>query len=406
MEYQSYQLHNGIRIIHKQVPNLVAHCGIIINAGSRDEEPKEHGLAHFIEHVIFKGTQKRKAHHILTRLEDVGGEINAYTTKEETCVYTSFMHKDYGRALELLTDIVFHSVFPDKELEREKEIIYDEINSYKDSPSELIFDDFDEVVFKDNPMGRNILGTKRVVKSFSRKHIDRFIQKNYKTDQIVIASVGNVRFNRLLKLVNRYFSDIPANTGKHARQPFEHYVPEHIEMKKRTYQAHCIMGNVAYSYKHDNRLGMHLLNNLLGGPGLSSRLNMTLREKNGYSYNTESNYTTYTDTGTFAVYFGTDKHNLEKSMQLVLKEFAKLRDKKLGTAQLAKAKRQLIGQIAISSENYENHMLSIGKGFLIYDRVDSFHETIKKIEHISADHLLEISNEVLNESKMSYLIYN
>jgi predicted Zn-dependent peptidase len=406
MDYESYQLFNGIRIIHKFIPNMVSHCGIIINAGSRDENSAEHGLAHFIEHVIFKGTKKRRAHHILARLEDVGGEINAYTTKEETCVYTSFMYKDYERAIELLTDIVFHSVFPDKELEREKEIVYDEINSYKDSPSELIFDDFDELLFRNNPMGRNILGTKKTVRSFSREKINRFITNNYKTDEIVISSVGNIKFNRLIQLINKHFADIPANTGRKNRKLLSSYSPERHELKKRTYQTHCVIGNLAYSLKHENRLGMYLLNNLLGGPGLSSRLNMSLREKNGYSYNTESNYTPYSDTGAFSVYFGTDKHNLDKSMNLVLKEFRKLRDVKLGIAQLTKAKRQLIGQIAISSENYENHMLSMGKGFLIYNRVDSFPEIAKKIENLTSAKLLEIANDVLDDRYMSHLIYN
>jgi len=406
MDYESYQLFNGIRIIHKFIPNMVSHCGIIINAGSRDENSAEHGLAHFIEHVIFKGTKKRRAHHILARLEDVGGEINAYTTKEETCVYTSFMYKDYERAIELLTDIVFHSVFPDKELEREKEIVYDEINSYKDSPSELIFDDFDELLFRNNPMGRNILGTKKTVRSFSREKINRFITNNYKTDEIVISSVGNIKFNRLIQLINKHFADIPANTGRMNRKLLSSYSPERHELKKRTYQTHCVIGNLAYSLKHENRLGMYLLNNLLGGPGLSSRLNMSLREKNGYSYNTESNYTPYSDTGAFSVYFGTDKHNLDKSMNLVLKEFRKLRDVKLGIAQLTKAKRQLIGQIAISSENYENHMLSMGKGFLIYNHVDSFPEIARKIENLTSVKLLEIANDVLDDRYMSHLIYN
>ena len=255
-------------------------------------------------------------------------------------------------------------------------------------------------------MGRSILGTKKTVRSFSREKINQFITNNYKTDEIVISSVGNIRFNRLLRLINKHFADIPANTGRKNRKLLSSYSPEQHELKKRTYQTHCVIGNLAYSLKHDNRLGMYLLNNLLGGPGLSSRLNMSLREKNGYSYNTESNYTPYSDTGAFSVYFGTDKHNLDKSMNLVLKEFRKLRDVKLGIAQLTKAKRQLIGQIAISSENYENHMLSMGKGFLVYNRVDSFPEIVKKIENLSSAKLLEIANEVLNERHMSYLIYN
>lgn len=405
MEYNTYQLHNGIRIIHQYIPNMVSHCGIIINAGSRDEQASEHGLAHFIEHVFFKGTQKRKAHHIVARLEDVGGEINAYTSKEETCVYASFMYRDYARAIELLADITFHSVFPDKELEREKEIVIDEINSYKDSPSELIFDDFDELIFKGNPLGRNILGNKKTVKSFTRNHIQRFIDKNYTTDQIVISSVGNIKFSRLLKLVTKYFGDVRQHAQVRSRLPMAGYQPEHITANKKTYQAHCIIGNLAYSLDHENRPGMYLLNNLLGGPGLSSRLNMTLREKNGFSYNTESSFTPYSDTGSFAVYFGTDKQNLDKSMDLVRKEFKKLRDKKLGTAQLTKAKRQLIGQIAISSENYENVMLTIGKSFLIFNKVDSFEQVAEKIDAISSQGLLEIANEIFDEQKLSYLIY-
>ncbi|MFW6224887.1 MAG: M16 family metallopeptidase, partial [Bacteroidota bacterium] len=405
MEFEGHQLANGIRIIHKHVPSLIAHTGIIINTGSRDEKENEHGLAHFIEHVFFKGTTKRRAHHVLARMEDVGGEINAYTTKEETCVYTSFMTNHYNRALELLSDIVFNSVFPEKELQREKEIVLDEINSYKDSPSDLIFDDFEEVVFKNNSLGRNILGTRKQLNRFSKEHIRFFLQNNYHTDQIVVASVGNIKFERLIKLAERYFGIIPKNTRKHSLREEPVYMPAHLEVKKKTHQAHCILGNIAYNLTNENRLGLYLLNNLLGGPGLSSRLNISLREKNGFSYNPESSYTPYSDTGLFSVYFGTDRINLQKSLTLVKKEFKKLRETPLSKIQLQKAKRQLLGQIAIGAENHENLMLNMGKSYLIYNKVDSFEEVKRKIDAIDAIQIRSIANNILNEEKLSYLIY-
>ncbi len=407
MEFESHTLKNGLRIIHKSVPNLIAHCGIMINAGSRDELEHEHGLAHFIEHVLFKGTQKRKAHHILNRIEDVGGEINAYTTKEETCIYASFLPGYYDRSLELLSDIIFHSSFPDNELEREKEIIYDEINSYKDSPSELIFDEFEELLFEGNPIGRNILGTKKHLKKFSKKEIFEFFDRNYTTDQMVITSVGNIKFEKLVKAIEKYFEVEPQNAQKKApeREKFNTYKSTYVEKKKRTYQTHCIIGTPAYSLIDQNRLGLYLLNNLLGGPGLSSRLNMTLREKNGISYNSESAYTPYSDTGIFNVYFGTNKENLNKSITLVKKEFKKLQDAELSKFQLAKAKRQLLGQMAISSENHENLMLNMGKSFMVYDKVDSFQEITDKIQSITSLQLQEISNEIFNPQQLSYLIY-
>ncbi|TAJ11461.1 insulinase family protein [Marinilabiliaceae bacterium JC017] len=405
MEYFSKTLENGIRIIHKPEKSLVGYCGLFINTGSRDEEESEHGIAHFIEHVIFKGTKKRKAFHILSRLDDVGGELNAYTTKEETCIYASFLKQDFERAIDLIHDITFNSVFPEKELVKEKEVIIDEINSYKDSPAELIFDDFEELIFKENPMGRNILGTAEALKSFTKEDINRFIQNNYHTDEIVFCSVGDVSFKKLLKWCDKFFGAVLENRGIKERSKLEVYIPEKKIEKKDTYQCHVMVGNVAYDFNHPDRLGLYLLNNLLGGPGMNSRLNMALREKNGIAYNVESSYTPYYGTGIFSIYYGTDVDNLDRSLQIIDVELRKLRNKALGIMQLHKACRQLKGQMAIASENRENLMLSMGKSYMLYNRVDSLEEIYAKIDNISAEKLLSIANEIFDAQKLSYLIY-
>lgn len=396
---------NGIRIIHQQVESPAAHFGLILNTGSRDELPNEQGIAHFIEHVIFKGTKKRKAFHILSRIEDVGGEINAYTTKEETAVYATFLAKYYSRSMELISDIIRNSIFPEKEIEREKEVIIEEINSYKDSPSELIFDDFDELLFAGHPIGRNILGTPKLVKSFRKQDIIRFVETNYHTNEMVLSSVGNIPFSRFRAMAERYFSEIPAKLRSHQRQPFLGYVPGNKRIKMKTFQNHCVIGNIAYNAQDEKRMGMVLLNSILGGQSMNSRLNLSLRERNGIAYNVESNYTPYSDTGQFNVYFGTDKENLEKAIRLVKKEFKLIREKRMGNLQLSKAKKQLIGQIAISSENRDDLMLTLGKSFLLYNKVDSLPEIYKKIEGISDSLILDIANEILDEQTQSMLIY-
>ncbi|MFA8436286.1 MAG: M16 family metallopeptidase [Marinifilaceae bacterium] len=405
MVFETHTLSNGIRLIHRPINLNVAHCGILLNTGSRDEQEDEWGMAHFIEHVIFKGTRKRKAYHILSRMDDVGGEINAYTTKEETCIYATFLDKDYNRALELISDITFNSVFPEKELEKEKEIIIDEINSYKDSPSELIFDDFEELIFHKDPIGRNILGTPKNIKKFNKEDILRFIQNNYHTDQMVIASVGNIPFKKLVKQVERYFGDVPTNLRVEKRQKPNSYEPFSKTLIKNTYQSHCIVGNVAYDLNDDRRITLSLLSNILGGPGMNSRLNLSLREKHGLAYNVESNYTPYFDTGVLNIYFGTDKDNLNRCLNLVYKEMDRLCNQKLGLLQLKRAKNQMIGQIAISSENNENLMLSIGKSYMMYNKVDTLAEVYKKVEAITAEQLMEVANEILNKDKLTTLIY-
>ncbi len=405
-DFLTYTLKNGIRVIHQYAGSPVGHLGILINTGSRDEKANEHGLAHFIEHSVFKGTKKRKAFHVLSRIEDVGGELNAYTTKEETTLYSTFLAEFYERAAELLADILFNSAYPEKELAREKEVIAEEINSYKDSPSDLIFDEFEELVFDGHPLARNILGTTKNIGKFDRKAILQFIGDNFHTDQMVISSVGNIEFGKFIKIIEKYFGGIEAKYRKKSRERFGSYALGERFVGKDTFQAHCVMGNISFDNDHPKRNVMVLLNNLLGGQSMNSRLNLALRERRGMAYNIESNYTAYSDTGLFNVYFGTDKENFEKAYHLVLKEFKLLRDKKLGEIQLSKAKKQLIGQIAISTESREDLMLSIGKSYLLYNKVDPLQVVFKKIETISADDLLEVANMVLVEKDLSRLVYH
>jgi predicted Zn-dependent peptidase len=404
-DFLTHTLSNGIRLIHQQTDSPVAHLGVLINTGSRDEAEDEHGLAHFIEHSVFKGTKKRRAYHVLSRIEDVGGELNAYTTKEETTLYSTFLNEDYERAAELISDILFDSVYPQKEINREKEVIAEEINSYKDTPSELIFDEFEELVFDGHPIARNILGTSKNINKFNRDSILRFIDNNYHTDQMVISSVGEMKFDKLIKLAERYFGNAETKLRINGRKPFENYVPGTRFETKDTFQTHCVLGNIAYDVMHPKRIVMVLLNNIIGGPAMNSRLNLALRERRGMAYNIESGYTAYTDTGLFNVYFGTDKENFDKALQLINKEFKMLRDTKLGDVQLSKAKKQLLGQIAISTESHDDLMLAIGKSYLLYNRVDPLTEVFRKIEAISSNDLLEVANEILDEKQMSLLVY-
>jgi len=398
-------LENGIRLVHHHVPGLVGHCGLIINTGSRDETAAEHGIAHFIEHMLFKGTKRRRAFHILSRLEDVGGELNAYTTKEETAIHASFLKEDYERAVELISDITFNSVFPEKEIEKEKDVIIEEINSYLDNPSELIFDDFEELIFSDQPIGRNILGSPESVKSFSKSMINEFILKNYNTNEMVFCSVGNISNEKILNLFRRYFADIVPGIMIDRNNRIWQYRPATVTKKKDTYQNHCIMGNLAYNLKDDRRMGMFLLNNILGGQGLNSRLNLSLREKNGFAYNVESSYNPYYDTGIFSVYFGTDSQYLQKSINIAMMEMKKLRTEKLGAVQLSKAKNQIKGYLARGYENHESLMLSLGKSMVIFNKIDSIEDLCRKIDAVTASELLETANDIFDPSKMSTLIY-
>jgi predicted Zn-dependent peptidase len=400
-----HTLDNGIRLVHYRIPGLVAHCGLIINSGSRDETVFQHGIAHFIEHMLFKGTRKRKAYHILSRLEDVGGELNAYTTKEETAIHASFLKEDYERAIELISDITFNSVFPAKEIEKEKDVVIEEINSYLDNPSELIFDDFEELIFSNQPIGRNILGTPESVKSFSQKMIFDFMSENFNTNQMVFCSVGNITDENILKLFKANFEKISTEKQPDKISRSWIYKPATVTKKMDTYQNHCIMGNIAYDLKDKRRMGMFLLNNILGGQGLNSRLNLSLREKHGFAYNVESSYSPYYDTGIFSIYFGTDSQYLNKSISIAQSELEKLRTSKLGTIQLSKAKNQIKGYLARGYENHESLMLSLGKSLLIFNKIDSIEDLCKKIDNVTASELLETANDIFEPSKLSTLIY-
>jgi predicted Zn-dependent peptidase len=377
----------------------------MVNAGTRDELDREHGIAHFIEHVIFKGTKRRKAYHITSRLEDVGGELNAYTTKEETVVHATFLKEDFHRAVELLYDIFFRSTFPEKELLKEKDVILDEINSYKDSPSELIFDDFEELLYPNHPFGRNILGTKSHIKHFTKEDIEGFIKRNYNTDQIIFCSIGDIPFKRVVRLAQRYFGLVNPNLRTQARMPINFSTPQHKEVKKNTYQRHCIIGSRSYDLNDENRIGMFLLTNILGGPGQNSRLNLALRERNGLAYNVEASFSPYSDTGVFSVYFGTDKANFERALALVYAEMKCLREKPLGVQQLVKAKKQLIGQLAIASDNSESLMLNAARTSMFFNSIDSLSEVNEKIESITSDYLLQIANDMFDPNNLSTLIY-
>jgi len=405
MEYTSMTLSNGIRLIHVTVDSPVAHCGVVIHTGSRDEFPEEHGMAHFIEHTIFKGTAKRKAYHIISRLEDVGGEMNAYTSKEETAIHASFLCEYYERTIELFSDILIDSTFPEKELKKEQEVIVDEINSYNDSPSELIFDEFEELIYEGHPMGRSILGTPELVRSFQSSDIRKFMKRNYHTDQMVICSVGNIPAKRFFHLAKRYFERMEPNLSSDSRTRFSTYHPSLRKVEKNTFQAHCIIGGEAFDVYHADRLTLVLLNSILGGQSGNSRLNLSLRERNGIAYNLESSYTAYSDTGTLTIYFGTDQENLERALSLIYREIALLQNKSLGELQLSKARKQLIGQLAMSQENHEDLMLAIGKSMLVFNKVEGLEDIYKKINEISASRLMDVANRLLEPARLSTLIY-
>lgn len=398
-------LANGIRVVHKPDASPVSYCGVAINVGTRDEDEDESGMAHFIEHMLFKGTEKRRSWHILNRLENVGGELNAYTTKEETFVYATVLSADFERAMELCSDIVFHSVFPQNEIDREVDVIIDEINSYNDTPSELIFDDFENMVFAGHPLGRSILGDAEVLRGYRTGDARRFVKRNYATDQIVFFSLGNVSFKRIARWAERYFGDVPEVRACAKRTPPSLYVPSNKVVDRGTHQAHVVFGGRAYKLSDERRLALYLLNNILGGPGMNSRLNVALRERNGIAYNVESNFTSYSDSGILSIYFGTDGKNLERSCHLVLSELKRLRNERFSDLQLMKAKKQLICQLAISQESKESLSLNIGKSFLYFDKFECMEDVCASLDRVSPSCLLEVANEVFAEEQLSRLTY-
>ncbi len=397
-------LPNGLRMIHLHSESPVAYCGFAVNAGTRDEQKDEFGLAHFIEHMLFKGTQQRRSWHILNRMEQVGGELNAYTTKEETFIYSTFLSGDFERAAELLCDLVFHSNFPAKEIDKEREVILDEINSYKDNPSELIYDEFENMLFRNHEIGHHILGSEQTLNGFTQQSCQSFFSRHYILENMVFFSMGNIPFAKVVRLLGKYTVNHEFKTSEIQRIVPVETSPDNKKLSIESFQAHVMIGTQGYGLFNEKRPALYLLNNILGGTGMNSRLNLSLREKYGFVYNVESNLTTYTDTGVFAVYFGCDHKHVDKCISLVHKELKNLRNNILTEKQLHAAKKQLKGQLGIANENSENIALGIGKVFLHKNRYYSLEENYDLIDKITSRELLEVANEVFDEKRLSQLI--
>lgn len=405
-EYLTHILPGGLRIIYQQCRSSVSYAGFTVNVGTRDERAGEEGLAHFVEHLIFKGTARRKSWHILNRMENVGGELNAYTSKEETVVYSVFLSEHLSRAVELMCDLIRNSQFPEVEIEREREVILDEINSYKDTPSEQIYDEFENLLFSQHALGHNILGNRDMLLSFSSVDGRRFLQQHYVPSRLVFFYRGAIPFRRVIATVTRYMGDMENGAATELmREAPTGYSSFSRRVQLDTHQAHVLVGNRAYDMFDTRRPALFLLNNLLGGPGMNSRLNVALREKKGYVYTVESLVTNYTDTGVFAVYFGTDPTKVDTCLSVLNRELRRLRQSALSSMQLANAKRQFIGQMAIGSENNESMALGMGKSYMHYNRYDSLEDTFARINGVSAQDILAVANEIFDESALSTLIY-
>lgn len=400
-----WEMPNGIRVVHLYDDSPVAYCGFAINVGTRDELPEESGMAHFIEHTLFKGTQKRKSWHIVNSLESVGGELNAYTTKEETFVYANFLCEDYEKAVDICSDIVFHATFPQKELDKEVDVIIDEIQSYKDTPSEQIYDDFEELVFVNTPLGRNILGEAKRLKKYTTQDAINFVKRTYCTDKIVFFSLGKIPFNRVKRLAEKYLNDIEEKRSVVNHVMKNTYAPFDKMVRKHTSQAHVMVGCPSYDLSDDRRLPMSLLNNIIGGPSLNSRLNLLLRERNGMAYNIESTYTSYSDSGLLSIYFGTEERNREKCTDLIYAELKRLREVPFTKIQLEKYKKQMVGQMTIMQENRENLVLSMAKSFLYFNKFETLEYVYNQLNEVTPSVVLEVVNDVLRADRLSTLIY-
>ena len=446
MKYNTYTLDNGLRIIHLPSDSQVVYCGYQINAGTRNEEPGEEGLAHFCEHVTFKGTERRKAWHILNCLESVGGDLNAYTNKEGTVYYSAILKEHIARAVDLLSDIVFHSVYPQAEIDKEVEVICDEIESYNDSPAELIYDEFENILFKGSPLGHNILGTAEQVRRFTTEDALRFTQKLYRPDNAIFFAYGDIDFKKLVKTLNLELgtlnfmnsktSETPAETlnlelgtlnfmnsktsetpaaameagdANHKVQSSKFNVQstegQTIVMQKNTHQAHVMIGTRAYDVNDDRRMPLYLLNNMLGGPGMNAKLNLALREHNGLVYTVESTMVAYGDTGTWSIYFGCDEHDVKRCLRLVRKELDKFMQKPLSDAQLKAAKKQIKGQIGVACDNRENFALDFGKSFLHYGWEKNVDRLYEQVDEITAAQIQAVAQELFDKDRLTTLIF-
>ena len=447
MKYNTYTLDNGLRIIHLPADSKVVYCGYQINAGTRNEEPGEEGLAHFCEHVTFKGTERRKAWHILNCLESVGGDLNAYTNKEGTVYYSAILKEHIARAVDLLSDIVFHSVYPQAEIDKEVEVICDEIESYNDSPAELIYDEFENILFKGSPLGHNILGTAEQVRSFKTEDALRFTRKLYRPDNAIFFAYGDIDFKKLVKLIRKALGECPKGRElacsadcKSAETPTEERIAEEtptgetpteemeagdanhkvqsskfkvqskvagktIVMQKNTHQAHVMIGTRAYDVNDDRRMPLYLLNNMLGGPGMNAKLNLALREHNGLVYTVESTMVAYGDTGTWSIYFGCDEHDVKRCLRLVRKELDKFMQKPLSDAQLKAAKKQIKGQIGVACDNRENFALDFGKSFLHYGWEKNVDRLYEQVDAITAAQIQAVAQELFDKDRLTTLIF-
>ena len=425
MRYNTYTLDNGLRIIHLPSDGKVMYCGYQIAAGTRDEQPGEEGLAHFCEHVTFKGTERRKAWHILNCLESVGGELNAFTNKDSTTYYSAVLKEHTPRAVDLLSDIVFHSVYPQQEIDKEVEVICDEIESYNDTPSELIFDEMDNILFAGHPMGHNILGTADTVRGFKTEDARRFTRKFYRPDNTIFFAHGDIDFKKLVKLEEKSLPQIcgphpETNVQENPVAAVSYAEPKNISSvgdknipsagetivkQLDTHQAHVMIATRAYSFYDKRKTALSLLNNILGGPGMNARLNIALREKKGLVYNVESNMATYRDTGIWSIYFGCDKHDVKKCLRLVRRELDKLADRPMSEAKLRAAKKQIKGQIGVGSDNREAFALDFGKCFLFYGKGKNLDNLYRQIDEVTADDILAVAREIFDKDKLLTLIF-
>ena len=412
----TYQLENGLRIIQIPSPTNVAYCGISIDAGTRDEESGEEGMAHFCEHMMFKGTQRRKAWHIINRMEAVGGDLNAYTNKEETVVYSAFMKEHFERAAELIFDIVFHSTYPQHEIDKECEVIVDEIESYNDSPSELIFDHFENLIYENHSLGHDILGTADNVRHFKTEDALRFSRRLYRPEKMVFFVFGNIDFKKVKKVAEKHIESIQAAEKKEAVEKIETETTKKVETfqsighgvqieERGTHQAHVMIGRAAYGSKDPKRIALYFLNNILGGPGMNSRLNIALREHNGLVYTAESTLTNYTDTSTWAIYFGCDPENIDKCLRIVRKELDKLMESPLNDRVFNAALKQIKGQIGVACDNFESYALDTAKAYLHYNKFEGMEDTFKHLKELTPSLLQEVAKEIFDAKGLNTLIF-
>jgi predicted Zn-dependent peptidase len=400
-----FKLSNGIKVVHQHLATTkIVHCGIIVDVGSRDENTENQGIAHFWEHMAFKGTRRRRSFNIINSLDSVGGELNAYTDKEKVVFYASVRDEYFERAVDILSDITFHSVFPENQIEKERGVILEEMAMYHDSPDESLQDEFEAIVYKGHPMGMNILGKPETVNSFRKRDFLSFFKDTLSTDKIVFSCVGNISLDEVERLAKKYFEGIVTRKALIRRKRFRKYKAHEQVLKRPIKQAKCAIGRDAYPMMHENRIPLFILVNMLGGPGMNSRLNLALREKYGFVYSIDAHYIPYTDTGMFAVFFGTEPKQLDRCISLVKKELNRFCEKPLTGRQLDSAKEQIKGQLAMAEENNLSLMLMMGRSVLDTGRVPSLEEIYYQIDETNALKLRDIAQDIFDEKKLSYLI--